>query len=166
MHYSPNVVANETDSSTLLLYLTDEKPMHTINTFILRENQISNQPFLIKAGERKIFYMSSGPIKKQMKMISVQPHAHNICKSFKAFAITPDGNLIPFIQINEWDFNWQETYLFKQPLIVPEGSVIICEAEYDNTSSNPSNPNQPPVDIGYGWRTVDEMMNLIFNYYD
>jgi hypothetical protein len=87
-------------------------------------------------------------------------------KRFKAYAITPDGDLIPLIHIPEWDFNWQRNYQFKNLLKLPKGSVIYAEAVYDNTKNNPRNPFVPPRQATYGWGTTNEMMNLIFEYLD
>jgi hypothetical protein len=85
-------------------------------------------------------------------------------KKFKAFAITPAGDVIPLVNIPEWDFNWQMTYVFKKFLKVPKGSIIYAEGQYDNTRNNPKNPSNPPIDVTYGWGTKDEMMNLIIYY--
>jgi hypothetical protein len=89
---------------------------------------------------------------------------HLLGKSFKSFAITPDGDMIPLIHIPEWDFNWQQTYQFKDLLKIPRGSVIYAEAKFDNSKNNPQNPYFPPAKVRYGWGTKDEMMNLIFEY--
>jgi Copper type II ascorbate-dependent monooxygenase, C-terminal domain len=91
---------------------------------------------------------------------------HLLGQNFKAFAITPDGDLINLIQISKWDFNWQMTYQFNKMIKIPKGSVIYAEAEYDNTAANGRNPNNPTKDVGFGWGTKDEMMNLIFQYLD
>jgi hypothetical protein len=91
---------------------------------------------------------------------------HFLGKSFTAMAATPDGEAIPLIKINDWDFNWQSTYVFKNLLKVPAGSVILVQATYDNTDNNKANPNHPPKDVGYGWNSTDEMCNLIIYYLD
>ncbi len=164
MHYSPSAL-KETDKSSVRLTLEkSENIRREVKTFILRENDISNKPFYIPAESERTFYISSGIIPQDLSLLTVQPHAHLLGKSFRAFAITPDGDLIPLIQIDKWDFNWQTTYEFPRLLHIPAGSVIYMEGTYDNTTANPVNPNVPPLDVGYGWRTVDEMMNLIFYY--
>lgn len=164
LHYSPNSQNELFDSSEIQLFFTDKPVTKIVNSLILRETHISNKPFIIPKSKSTKFYMSYGPIKDSLEIISVQPHAHNLCKNFRSFCITPDGDMIPLIQINDWDFNWQETYYFTDPLQLPKGSIIIAEAEYDNTDKNLSNPYLPPKDVGYGWKTKDEMMNLIINY--
>ncbi|TAH19902.1 MAG: hypothetical protein EAZ08_07515 [Cytophagales bacterium] len=165
MHYAPSPL-KETDQSTVRFYFAKTKVNREVKTFILKEDAISNQPFFLPANTKSTFYMSSGAIDKDMSLLSIQPHAHVLGKSFKAFAITPDGDMIPLIKIDNWDFNWQTTYQFKTLTHVPKGSVIMVEGTYDNTAGNPENPNRPPKGVGYGWRTVDEMMNLIIYYVD
>lgn len=164
MHYAPSPVT-ASDQSEILLYFTKEPVNREIKNFTLRENDISNKPFLIKAGERKTFYISK-KIDKSISLISVLPHMHLIGKNFRAFAITPDGEVVNLVKIDNWEFNWQMTYQFKKLLKIPAGSTFIVEASYDNSVQNPENPNIPPKDIGYGWGTKDEMMNLVLYYLD
>ncbi len=92
------------------------------------------------------------------------PHMHYIGKTFRAFAITREGDMIPLIKINDWDFRWQDTYQFKEPQLIPAGSVILFEALFDNTAANPANPNNPPKAMTYGWNTTSEMMDLVIYY--
>jgi hypothetical protein len=166
MHYSPSGIV-ETDQSRIHVYLSEPADIkREVKTFILRETDISNPPFVIPANTERTFYISSGTLPQDMSLLTIQPHAHLLAKSFRAFAITPDGDMIPLIKIDDWDFNWQMTYVFENLLVIPKGSVIIMEGVYDNTIHNPDNPVIPPKDVGYGWRTVDEMMNLIFYYVD
>jgi len=166
MHYSPSSVT-EQDRSTIHMYLSDPNEItREVKTYILRETDISNPPFIIPANSERTFYISSGILPQDISLLTIQPHAHLLAKSFRAFAITTDGDMIPLIKIDDWDFNWQMTYVFENLLVIPKGSVIIMEGVYDNTVNNADNPSIPPQDTGYGWRTVDEMMNLILYYVD
>lgn len=96
----------------------------------------------------------------------VWPHMHLIGKTFKAFAVTPLGDTVRLVNIPDWDFRWQEIYKLKQPAIIPKGSKIVIEASYDNTASNPFNPNSPPVEITSDgdMNTTQEMMTLLMIY--
>jgi hypothetical protein len=106
------------------------------------------------------------PIYRDMSLISIMPHMHFIGKSFLAYALTLEGDKIPLIKIDNWDFNWQTMYQFKKLLKIPAGSRIIVEAKFDNTSENPMNPHQPAIDIGYGWNSTDEMCDLVMYFLD
>ena len=166
MHYAPSPI-DETDRSGVRFYLTDSSSVEReVKTLTLTENDITNQPFLLPAETKPTFYMSYGPTQQDISLISVMPHMHFLGKSFRAFAITADGELIPFVKINDWDYNWQMTYQFKELLHLPKGSTIIAEGTYDNTSQNPENPNQPAREVTYGWNSTSEMMNLVLYYVD
>ncbi|MEM6841646.1 MAG: hypothetical protein AAF632_05435 [Bacteroidota bacterium] len=165
IHYAPSSIKAE-DQSSILFYFTDEPIEREVKTLGLVERNISNLPFLIPANGKKTFYLRSKVLEAPIDIISVLPHMHFLGKSFRSFAITPGGNVIPLVKIDDWDFNWQTTYLYEELLRIPEGSVIYAEATYDNTEENPANPNYPPQDVTYGWNTTDEMCNLIIYYVD
>jgi hypothetical protein len=164
IHYSPSS-KEQTDVSGVNLYFSKAPVTREVKTLTLRESDITNQPFFIPAETKTTFYISY-PVEKDISLISILPHMHFLGESFKALAATPDGEAIPLIKIDDWDFNWQSTYTFKSLLKIPAGSVILVQAAYDNTSGNPGNPNKPAKDVGYGWNTTDEMCNLIIYYVD
>jgi mono/diheme cytochrome c family protein len=163
VHYSPTPVA-ATDRSRIRLFLAKKAPERPVKTFILDESWVSNPPFEIPANTTKKFFMRSPVIPTDISLLSVLPHMHKLGKTFKTYAVSPSGRVIPLLKIDNWDFNWQITYQFEGFVRLPKGSVVYAEAEYDNTSDNPVNPNFPPRDVGYGWGTAEEMMNLIFEY--
>lgn len=165
MHYSPSS-KELSENAKILIYLSKKPAKRLVKTFILEENAVVNEPFLIPKDTIIKFYQRSPIIPQNISLISITPHMHLLGKNFKAFAITPEGDLINLIQINNWDFNWQMTYQFDKLMKIPQGSVIYAEAEYDNTRQNGRNPYNPPRDVSYGWGTKDEMMNLIFQYLD
>jgi hypothetical protein len=163
LHYSPSATV-QTDQSEINLYFAKKPVEREVKSLILHEQHITNPPFLIKANEKSTFYMSTQPLKEDISAISILPHMHYLGKTFKAFAITPDGDLVPFIKIDNWDFNWQMTYQFDSLLRVPKGSVILAEATYDNTQENPLNPFKPARDTTFGWNTTSEMMEMVMYY--
>lgn len=164
IHYSPTSKSQQ-DRSAVNFYYAKGPIDREVKTLTLKEDNIKNQPFFIEAERKPTFYMDY-PIYKNISLISVMPHMHFIGKSFLAYAVTLEGEHIPLIRIEKWDFNWQTTYQFKNLVKIPAGTRIYVEAVYDNTSENPMNPNSPPKNIGYGWNSTDEMCNLVFYYLD
>lgn len=164
IHYSPTSKPQE-DKSTVNLYYSKSQVNRDVKTLTLKESDIKNQPFFIERERTPVFYMDY-PIYRDMSLISIMPHMHFIGKSFLAYAITLEGDKIPLIKIDNWDFNWQTMYQFKKLIKIPAGSRIIVEAKFDNTSENPMNPNQPAKDIGYGWNSTDEMCDLVMYFLD
>lgn len=163
VHYVPSPI-QVVDSSSIIIQLSKEPIEREAQTLTLTENNISNQPFIIYPNKKSTFYMRSPVLQDSISLISIMPHMHLLGKSFKSYAITPDGNVLPLVHVPSWDFNWQTTYQFTKFTLLPKGSVIYAEATYDNTSENPLNPYKPARTVGYGWGSKDEMMNLILYY--
>lgn len=165
IHYSPTSKPDQDRSTVNLYYAKSQESNREVKTLTLKESDITNQPFFIESERKPTFYMDY-QIYRDMSLISIMPHMHFIGKSFLAYAITMEGEKIPLIKIDDWDFNWQTTYQFKKMLKIPAGSRIIVEAKFDNTTENPVNPNQPAKDIGYGWNSTDEMCDLVMYFLD
>jgi mono/diheme cytochrome c family protein len=100
------------------------------------------------------------PLPVDIKALAVYPHMHLLGRQMKVYAETPDGKQLPMVWVKDWDFNWQGAYAFAEPLRLPKGSIICVEAEYDNSSGNPHNPNSPPKLVTWGEETTDEMCLL------
>jgi hypothetical protein len=59
--------------------------------------------------------------------------------------------------IRDWDYNWQETYFFKEPIKLTAGCQLDLEAVFDNSANNPRNPFSPPQVVTFGEQTFNEM---------
>lgn len=88
---------------------------------------------------------------------SIMPHMHLIGRQIKVTMTPPEGEKQTLLHISDWDYNWQETYYLKTPLALKPGTVMEVEAIYDNSTSNPNNPNSPPRFVTFGEQTTNEM---------
>jgi hypothetical protein len=61
------------------------------------------------------------------------------------------------VLIKDWDYRWQDTYIYKQPVSLPKGTKLEMVAYFDNTTNNPLNPHSPPKRVTFGEQTTDEM---------
>jgi hypothetical protein len=161
IHYAPSA-EEASDRSSIKLYFAKKPVDHLIKSFYIREDDIANGPFIIRANEKPKFYVSK-TIQEDMHVVSLLPHMHFLGKNMTAVAITPDQQEIPLIRINDWDFNWQSTYLLEEALFLPKGTVLLLVAEYDNTSDNPLNPVSPPqrCHLRLGFYRRDDEPNLL-----
>lgn len=130
----------------------------------LNHGALNEGPLVIPANQTRTFTANYLVPAANITILDVAPHMHLIGKSVKAWAITPLGVNIPLIDIPEWDFHWQGFYDFRQPVKIPAGSMLYSTATYDNTTSNPNNPNSPPQMVTAGEATDDEMMLVYFSY--
>ncbi len=49
-------------------------------------------------------------------IFNVTPHMHLLGREIKLDLIHPGGQVEPLIYIDDWDFEWQDTYYFKEPI--------------------------------------------------
>jgi hypothetical protein len=116
----------------------------------------------IPPGEKNYTIKGSLTLPADMQVISVLAHAHYLGKEFKATATLPDGSVRPMLWIKDWDFNWQDRYVYKQPVSLPKGTRIDVTISYDNSADNPHNPCNPPVRVQWGLQSYDEMGGVRF----
>jgi len=95
---------------------------------------------------------------------SMQPHMHLRGKAMMLESITPDGRRQIISYVNDFNFNWHNSYVYADDAapLLPKGTIIIVTAWHDNTTAKKSNPD-PTQWVGYGDRTVDEMAHAWVN---
>lgn len=171
LHYGPSNRA-VLDKSYINVFFTDKPPSREISEIMLGTNGVSKiePPLQIKPGTISK-HQTSFLVPKDISVLTINPHLHMLGKKFLAYAVKPNGDTIPLIRINQWDFRWQYFYTFKKMVHIPKGSRIVAEATFDNTSKNPDNPNSPPKWVGerleFGgasMRATDEMFQFIITY--
>ncbi len=169
IHYGPTHRACY-DSSYLKVYFAAKRPERPVYEGQMGTHGMSKiQPPLIIPPHTIKTFTTSLLIPADVSVLAVNPHMHLLGQSFLAFAITPTQDTIPLIRIPKWNFNWQYYYIFKKPVIIPKGSVIVAIGTYNNTTANPYNPNYPPKEVKEGdgfhsMKTTDEMFQFFFQY--
>ncbi len=101
-------------------------------------------------------YPNTGTIPVDLSFFATFPHSHKICTTIVNYAAS-GTDTIPLVKINQWDFNWQGFYTYPNLIKIPAGYKLYGEHVYDNTTNNPFNPHNPPVDVIAGTSTNDEM---------
>jgi hypothetical protein len=117
----------------------------------------------IPPGQADYTVTDSFTLPVDIELVTCTPHAHYIGKSFRGWAVRPDGKTQRLFSIKDWDFYWQETYTYKQLVRLPKGTVLHAEVVYDNSAANERNPQQPPQRVRWGEGTGDEMGSLWFS---
>jgi hypothetical protein len=96
-------------------------------------------------------------ITNTVELVSVAPHMHLLGRQATIEARLPNGDVRQLVRIDDWDFHWQGNYIFRERIILPAGTLVVMTAYYDNSLNNAKNPTNPPVAVGWGERTIDEM---------
>jgi hypothetical protein len=104
------------------------------------------------------------PLPADVTLLQIMPHMHLLGREMTVTARLPDGTEKKLVRVPDWDFNWQTTYRFKEPVKMPRGTVIHMTARYDNSENNVHNPSKPPRWVTWGEQTTDEMC-MAFLYY-
>ncbi len=151
VHYHLNGKAT-TDRSSLALYFADEPVERLVQGLVIGTENID-----IPAGEadyRRHVWMQ---VPTALELVDVTPHMHYLGREVEAIATLPGGAKLDLVRILDWDFRWQSTYVYREPVRLPAGSRIDVSFRFDNSAANPSNPSSPPIRVREGWRTIDEM---------
>jgi hypothetical protein len=112
---------------------------------------------LIPAGDPNYEVQGQTTIGEDSHLIGIVPHMHWLGKDFQLAAEFPDGSTRTLIQVERWDFNWQDLYEFVDPVALPRGTKLRMLAHFDNSTENPANPNKPPRPVRWGEQTTNEM---------
>jgi Tol biopolymer transport system component len=118
----------------------------------------------IPPGEKKFTIQDSFTLPGDVSVYSATAHAHYLAKEMKATATLPDGTTRPLIWISDWDFNWQDSYVYKKPFTLPKGTRLDATLIYDNSADNPRNPISPPRRALWGEQSFDEMGTVGFGF--
>ncbi len=164
MHYAPSPI-DQKDSTTVNLFFAKQPATRFIKSKVMvpTPGTLTNGPFIIPPNQVRTFH-GVYTFNEDVSLLNISPHMHLLGQFWEVFAIKPNRDTVNLIRINEWDFNWQGTYSFKVPIILPRGTVLHAYARYDNTLNNPLNPNNPPRWVSWGEKTSDEMFYLPFSW--
>ena len=162
IHY-PGGVNNVVDSTRVILKTTttNQRPVAIQPALNHNAPNLQNGPLYIPANQVKSFN-NKYDLPLDVSVFTVGPHMHLIGSSIKAFGVTPNKDTIRFVDIPKWDFHWQRSYTFRKVMKLPSGTSLRGQASYNNTSSNPLNPNNPPQAVSLGEGTGDEMFLVYF----
>lgn len=92
----------------------------------------------------------------------VDLHMHQLGRSGSIGIMRADGRREGLLGIPRWDFNWQETYIFREPVRFNPGDQLYIECHWNNSAENQpivDGERVPPRDVNWGDHTSDEMCN-------
>jgi hypothetical protein len=157
MHYTTN--GQVTKDRTKIGLVFAKEPAKKI----LMTGNAANARFAIPPGDPNYEVKSSKTFDEDVLITSFMPHMHVRGKDFIYTAVYPDGRSEILLNVPKYDFNWQLTYIPKEPILLPKGTRLDCVAHYDNSSKNRFNPD-PSKEVRWGDQTWEEMMIGWYTY--
>jgi hypothetical protein len=152
MHYTPyGKEAVDTSKMALYFYPEGQKPERIMRHTVIADNFIELPPN--KDKHEEIAYLE---FPKEARLYSVFLHTHYRGQAGRFDIVYPDGTKKALINLPRYDFNWQRTYDFAEPVTVPAGSKLVATYLYDNSVRNASNPN-PNEKVIWGDQSWEEM---------
>lgn len=151
IHYHPSG-RKVIDQSRIGLYFAEPWAERLVTQIM-----VSNVDLEIPADNPSHLHKAEWVVPVDTIVLDITPHMHVLGKSVQAIAYLPDGTERPLIRIEDWDFYWQDNYVFAHPIELPAGTRIQMDCVFDNSTGNPLNPNSPPKTVRWGDFSDDEM---------
>ncbi len=158
IHYTPNGTATQ-DQVRLGLVFAKAPPEHMV-----RVAGIANVFLKIPPGDDNFPVTGMIPVIRPVQVLAFMPHMHLRGKAFRFEATLPDGTRQTLLDVPRYDFNWQLSYRYAEPMALPRGSKVEATGWFDNSANNPANPD-PAKLVKWGPQTSDEMMIGYVEYY-
>ncbi len=155
MHLKPSGKP-ETISAQIGLYFTTKPPIRHPMLLQLEDDRDLDIP----PGDPNFVVQDEMKLPIDVEVLGIYPHAHYLGRELEGWAILPDDRKKWLIKIPNWDIDRQSIYRYREPVFLPRGSVLHMRYVYDNSADNVHNPNDPPIRVRAGNRSVDEMAHL------
>jgi len=155
-HFHPSGKAEE-ESSTIGLFFADKEPTRSFVGVQLPPAFGEISGIDIPAGQSNYVVKDAITLPVDAEAFAISPHAHYLAKTMTMKARLPGGEEMTLLRIPDWDFAWQEHYMFKERVKLPQGTRLETELVYDNSANNPRNPASPPVRVKWGLASTNEM---------
>ena len=157
MHYTTNgtVARDQTEVGMLFAKSAPEKRVLTL--------QLANAHDMIPIPPNTPNYRVEvhGTLPNDCLLLSFFPHMHLRGKRFEYNLMEGGKPTETLLRVN-YDFYWQLSYRLQQPRLLKAGSELQAVAWYDNSRSNPHNPD-PDSPVQWGDQTWNEMMVGFFD---
>jgi uncharacterized protein (TIGR03437 family) len=152
VHYHPTGEP-ETDRTSVGFYFA-QKPVSKA----MLPLPLANTSFAIPAGAKEhrvtARFTATG---FAGKILGISPHMHLLGKQIKVELTQPGQPTQCLVNIPNWNFNWQGSYLYQQPIPFAANTRVDLSCVFDNSMENPFQPNNPPKVVRWGEETTDEM---------
>lgn len=156
MHYhkEPGPGSEVCDTGTLVAIKFYE-PGEVIE-HVMEGAPLAVRGFRIPPGDPNYSDTAEYTFEEDAYITAFNPHMHLRGKAAKIVATFPDGEQRVLLDVPKYDFDWQHTYRYRDPVLAPKGTKVQLTLWWDNSPENPSNPD-PTKTVTFGRPTTAEM---------
>jgi hypothetical protein len=144
------------DLSEIALYFARAAPRKPV-----QEISIANADTVIPVSTEPNRLKLSFTTQSDTEAIAIRPRMHPLVVSLQATAYRPDGSEDVLIWARGFQFDWETTYYFRQPVALPKGTIVEVIAYLDNSENNQQNPYDPPKSLRWSDLTPDPLCVLL-----
>lgn len=156
-HYVSNGVA-VTDETAIGLYFSDQGDNKEILT------QAVSSRFVIPPYENNHPMHASYQFDDAVQLTAIRSRMNFRGKKMKFTLETPDGGMQDIFSIPAYNYGWQPNYTLDTPQAIPAGSTVHVTGAFDNSLSNPFNPD-PTQEVEFGLESWEEMFTGYLTFY-
>jgi mono/diheme cytochrome c family protein len=153
VHYTPNGKMPVADQTRVGITLAGDAPPKRFFSAVA-----ASANWTIAAGDANAEGRARLTFGEPVELVYVQPHMHVRGKDMTVRLTFPDGRSETVLSVPRYDFHWQIVYYLDKPLHLPQGTRVEAIAHWDNSATNPNNPD-PAATVKYGFQSTDEMLN-------
>jgi hypothetical protein len=145
------------DTTTIGLYFHDEAPSQEIVT-----RPVSTR-FTLTPGDNEQVQAATYTFEEKATLLAVRPRMNQRGKRMTFDLAAPAGEPQTLVSVPAYNYGWQPQYWLDSPLAVEPGTVVNVSGAFDNSLSNPFNPN-PREAVEWGFGPAQELFTGYLTY--
>lgn len=147
------------DQTRIGLYFTDQPGLKEVRT-----RAVSANDFLLPPRAQNFALQAQHVLDQAVVITGVRARMNYRGKHMHFAAELPDGSRRELFSIPSYNYAWQPHYQLDEPVHLPAGSRLLVSGAFDNSVSNPANPD-PARDVSFGLSSSDEVFIGYFTYH-
>jgi len=119
--------------------------------------------FTLSPGDSDQALIASYAFTEKATLLAVRPRMNQRGKHMKFDLRPPGGESETLVSIPAYNYGWQPQYWLETPHTLEPGSVVNISGAFDNSLSNPFNPNFREA-VEWGFDSGEEMFTGYLTY--
>lgn len=157
LHYVTNGQST-VDQTELGLYFSDSSEL------LEKRVQALSTRFEIPANTADFPQQVSHQFDEPVIITGVRARMNYRGKRMEFLVESVEGERSRIFSVPAYNYGWQPHYILDEPIHLSAGSRVIVEGAFDNSVSNPTNPN-PDAVVSFGLESWEEMFAGYFTYH-